>query len=255
MPKPHIILVPGAWHSGDCFDELVPYLRGSGYETTALTLPSVGAEPPLKTLDPEIEHIRSVIVPLLDVGQDVVVVMHSYGGLPGSAALHGLSKTERQHQSKPGGVMAMVFLTAWMLDEGLSIRGMGGGKGGKAGPSVVKEENDKLWHLDPIPALYNDVEPALAAKAASRLVHHSLALLYQPQPYAAHKHIPTTYLVCTNDVTIPPEKQMKLVEDATAAGASVTVFKCDSGHSPFLSQPELTSKVIRHAAGEDIEVN
>ena len=149
--KPHIILIPGAWHSGDCFDPLLPYLqdlRDASYRVTALTLPSVGAEPPLTSLDPEIEHIRNSITPLLNANNDVLVAMHSYGGFAGSAALQGLSRPERQAQGKPGGVTALVYMAAWMLDEGQSIRGSGGGRGGKAGTSVVKEEvHDRLASL------------------------------------------------------------------------------------------------------------
>ena len=50
---------------------------------------------------------------------------------------------------------------------------------------------------------------------------------------------------------IPYERQCKLIEDADVP---VTTFTCDAGHSPFLSQPELTSRVIRHAAGENVLV-
>lgn len=74
-----------------------------------------------------------------------------------------------------------------------------------------------------------------------------------PLPYAAWKHIPTTYLLCTEDQTIPYERQTQLVDHARKTSA-ITTFECNAGHSPFLSQPELTAKVIRHAAGEDIEV-
>jgi len=138
--KPHIVLIPGAWHSGDAYDTMLPFLHSHGYETTALTLPSVGAEPPLTSLDPEIEHIRNKVEPLLEKGQDVVVVMHSYGGFAGSAALHGLSTAERKKDGQPGGVVSLVYLAAWMLDEGRALRGSGGGSGGKFGLSALREE-------------------------------------------------------------------------------------------------------------------
>lgn len=138
--KPHIVLIPGAWHSGDAYDTFLPFLHSHGYETTALTLPSVGAEPPLTSLEPEIEYIRGQIVPLLDHGQDVVVVMHSYGGFAGSSALQGLSKAEREQQEQSGGVISLVYLAAWMLPAGRALRGSGGGSGGKLGLSVLREE-------------------------------------------------------------------------------------------------------------------
>lgn len=79
--------------------------------------------------------------------------------------------------------------------------------------------------------------------------------MYMPLPYAAWKDIPATYLLCTEDNAIPYERQQQLIAYANEQGVQVTTFECTSGHSPFLSQPELTSKVIRHAAGENIEVN
>lgn len=77
--KPHIILIPGAWHTGACYELLEPLLQKAGHETTALDLASVGAEPPLTSLDPEVEHVRSVIAPLIEQGRDLIIVMHSYG--------------------------------------------------------------------------------------------------------------------------------------------------------------------------------
>lgn len=138
--KPHIVLIPGAWHSADAYDTLLPYLQDHGYQVTALTLPSVGTEPPITTLEPEVTHIRNNVSSIADRGEDVVVVMHSYGGLAGTASLKGLSKAERQAANLPGGVTALVYLAAWMLEEGQTIRGSGGGRGGKGGPSKIKED-------------------------------------------------------------------------------------------------------------------
>lgn len=138
--KPHIVLIPGAWHSGDAYDTLLPFLQQNGYSTTALTLPSVGAEPPLTKIEPEITHIRNAILPILDRGEDVVVVLHSYAGFAGTASLKGLSKSERQAAGLSGGIIALVYIAAWMIDEGESVRGSGGGRGGKGGPSKLKQE-------------------------------------------------------------------------------------------------------------------
>lgn len=142
--KPHIILIPGAWHSASSYDLLIPLLKG--YDVTALTLPSVGAEPPVQTLQPEIDHIRSILLPLLDAGTDVLVVMHSYAGVAGSSALQGLSKSDRQAQQLPGGVTSLVYLCAWMVPVGQSVRSAGGGQGGKGGPKRVRAEVSPLLY-------------------------------------------------------------------------------------------------------------
>lgn len=138
--KPTIVLVPGAWHTAKCYDILVPHLQDAGYAALALTLPSVGGNPPVQSIDPDVDHIRKNIQPLLDAGKDVVVVMHSYGGVPGGSAMKGFSKADRQGQGQPGGVSALVYLCAWMINEGTTTRDNGGGRGGKLGPDSLKLE-------------------------------------------------------------------------------------------------------------------
>jgi hypothetical protein len=50
----------------------------------------VGAEPLVASTDEDVAFINSA-VSLANLGKDVVVVMHSYGGIPGSDAMKGLS--------------------------------------------------------------------------------------------------------------------------------------------------------------------
>lgn len=138
--KPTVILIPGAWHSADCYDILLPHLKAAGYDSLPLTLPSVGADPALQSLEPDVQHIRDNIEPLLARSKDVVVVMHSYGGIPGSSAVKGLAKSEREAQGLSGGVTALVYMCAWMIEEGKSARESGGGRGGKLGPESLKVE-------------------------------------------------------------------------------------------------------------------
>lgn len=55
---------------------------------------------------------------LADQGKDVVVLMHSYGGVPGSAALEGLGKTARVEKGEKGGVARLVYVCSFALREG-----------------------------------------------------------------------------------------------------------------------------------------
>jgi len=58
---------------------------------------------------------------LLDEGKDAVVLLHSYGGIPGSAALKGLGKAGRAKASKHGGVVRLVYVCSFALREGESM--------------------------------------------------------------------------------------------------------------------------------------
>jgi hypothetical protein len=51
--------------------------------------------------------------------------MHSYGGIPGSAACKGLSKAERKKQSLKGGIVGLVYIASFALDQGVSLGDFG----------------------------------------------------------------------------------------------------------------------------------
>jgi hypothetical protein len=43
-----------------------------------------------------------------------MLVAHSYGGCPVGAAANGLSKVERAAASKPGGILGLIFIAAFI---------------------------------------------------------------------------------------------------------------------------------------------
>lgn len=112
------VLVPGAWHPASCFDPLASRLKSSGYQVRSVDTPSVGAEPPLESFGPDVQAVRSVIREGTDGGQDVVVFMHSYGGMVGSQACQGWDKKSREAAGKAGGVVGLIYCCAFMVPEG-----------------------------------------------------------------------------------------------------------------------------------------
>lgn len=99
--KPTILLIPGAWHIPAHFAALREHLEKFSYPTRSEKLPSVGASDQSNhTAQTDAEFIRNqLLLPMLDEGKRVVVVMHSYAGVPGGAAACGLSEEERQKES------------------------------------------------------------------------------------------------------------------------------------------------------------
>lgn len=123
MSKPTIALVPGAWHTPAHYEPLLEQLRKLGYATISQQLPSVGSEDPKsQSAANDADFVRrNVLLPELDQGKDVIVLMHSYGGSPGSAAAKGLSKTERAAAGQKGGVIGLVYISAFLAGEGDSL--------------------------------------------------------------------------------------------------------------------------------------
>lgn len=113
------VLVTGAWHTPSCFDPLAKLLREAGYEVVSKKHPSVGGNPPVASFDPDVEVIRQPIEEEADKGQNVILLMHSYGGVPGTEACKGLDKNTRARGGKKGGVTRLIYCTAFMLQEGM----------------------------------------------------------------------------------------------------------------------------------------
>jgi pimeloyl-ACP methyl ester carboxylesterase len=246
--KPTIVIVPGAWHHPAHYAPLTTRLEKAGYDVKALHLPSTGSngsEPSnLGDHTPDVQLVASTIQTVADAGNDVVVVVHSAGGITGSEGTINLSKSERQAAGKSGGVVRMVYICAFAAPEGV---GLYHAIGGPAEWHSIREKSS--IPLDPVDHFYHDVDPEVAKQAVEKLGRHSVAAKWSVPTYAAWKHIPSTYMVCEEDRGIPLAAQEAMI---SAPRANFTVERCKSAHSPFLSMPDFTAEVVRRAAGETI---
>ncbi|KAL8627897.1 hypothetical protein Q9189_006388 [Teloschistes chrysophthalmus] len=126
LEKPSIVLVPGAWHSPEHYSILRDLLKHNGYETISHRNPSCNSvRPNSESAAKDAAFIRNhVLMPLLTSGKRVVLVLHSYGGLPGAAAAKGLSFVERRAAEQPGGIVGLIFISALIAHEGQSFLSM-----------------------------------------------------------------------------------------------------------------------------------
>lgn len=128
MPfNPTILLVTGAFHVDSAMDILGGRLQQAGYNTRSLGLKTVG-NPDLTINDDAAELQKKLLYPLIEEqGKDVVLYLHSYAGFPGSAAIHGLSKKERFAKGKKGGIIGLIYQSAFIPKEGDTLLKMIGG--------------------------------------------------------------------------------------------------------------------------------
>ena len=71
----------------------------------------------------DVAEIRKFLEQLIDrEGKEVVLVSHSYGGVPGSGSVEGFDKTARDSKGEAGGVIACVFIAAGLPLKGHSLR-------------------------------------------------------------------------------------------------------------------------------------
>ncbi|OAG42667.1 hypothetical protein AYO21_02950 [Fonsecaea monophora] len=144
--KPTIILVHGAWHSPEHFRPLEQALNSpppppppssspsGGYKTISPWLPSMhytrlGLPPPSNIAD-DIAAIRQAIVSELTSHPttNVVVLSHSYGTVPATAALEGLDMATRARVGHDNGVTAHLIISGLLAPAGTSLLDWGGGQ-------------------------------------------------------------------------------------------------------------------------------
>lgn len=74
-----------------------------GYRVVAPSLPSVGAMPGIPSIAQDVESVRMAVQLEMAMGNDVVVVAHSYGGFVTTNALNGLMKGAAAGENKVEG--------------------------------------------------------------------------------------------------------------------------------------------------------
>ncbi|KAJ5367890.1 alpha/beta-hydrolase [Penicillium cataractarum] len=118
MALPTIVFVPGAWHTCDYYKQVISILMAKGFPTVTVNLPSVGG---ISSMADDALAIQEVTSKLVYDGQEIILVMHSYGGIPGTESAKGLSRELRLAKGEPGGIIALVYVTAYLIKEGMSV--------------------------------------------------------------------------------------------------------------------------------------
>ena len=128
--KPTFVIVPGGWHSAPHYEVLVCHLKAAGHPVLVASLPSLNAsDPSVATCHADAKAVRQQLIPLIETeSKDVVVIAHSYGGIPGGGSASGLSKSTRTREGKAGGVIGLVYMSAFVVPEGMSLLDFLGGQ-------------------------------------------------------------------------------------------------------------------------------
>jgi pimeloyl-ACP methyl ester carboxylesterase len=223
--KANIMLVHGAWADATCWSKVILLLQAKGFNVTA-------AQIPLTSLSDDVAVTRRL---LSTVKEPTILVGHSYGG----AVITGTATETPQ-------VKALVYITAFGLDEGESLESLA--KQGPPSPgsaAIEPDPNGFLWinrekFHDSFAGGATADEAAVMAAVQKPL---SLASFSGKETTPAWKTIPSWYLVCTDDKMIPPPAQEFMSKRMNATVRSVA-----SSHCPFVSHPEAVADIIALAA-------
>ena len=223
------ILVHGGFGSPAELAPTVPYLEAAGHRVINVDLPS---ERPDAMLD---DYASAVLAAMAGTSGRRILVAHSAGGatVPLVAA-----RTEVDH---------MVFAAAILPQPGQSIAEAIGQATLEAILAVSVDNGDgtRSFDFDLLASLVpaEQREAYLAFLGATQR-KQGFAAMNQPWPGPGIPDVPRTYVLCTNDQLIDPDRQR-----AFAKSLGVIPVEIDSEHSVFAMQPEALSRILLSLAG------
>jgi pimeloyl-ACP methyl ester carboxylesterase len=217
-----VVLVHGLWHGKWVWDDVGARLTDHGIAWIAVDLP-------LTDLAGDIATTRRA---LDDLGRTAVLVGHSYGG----AVITGAG----DHPA----VRQLIYIAGFQLDSGESVSRTLPEldlPGTRLGDALRVSESGNEVHLDPVLAcelMYADAPPSVAATAVERLRPVHPAVFRGIPEVIAWRTVPSTYVICTNDLTVHPDLQRAMAHRATRH----VEWPC--GHSPAAVDPDQTAELI-----------
>lgn len=226
-----VVLVHGAWHGPWCWDRVTPLLDERGIRWTALDLPTCNAQPNgAATLQDDAAAVRAAIDA---VGGPCVVVGHSYGGLVITEACAGHPAVKR-----------LVYLTAFMAAAGDDLlKVFTSGEPNLALINAIENDDAGWSSLGPETVrdlFFNDCDAETVAWAVANC--RAMRGGGEPLTVTAWRDIPSTFVVCEQDLAILPPLQRAMSAHAT------DVVTLDASHSPFASQPSAVADLLERLA-------
>ena len=120
MENTILVIVPGSFAPANLYDGFVESLNRQNVKAVVISTPSVGRKEVPATMSDDVEEVTNVVSKLLDEGKQVVLMTHSYGGIPGTESLKNISRKARESRGKDGGVERIIYLTSVVLQPGTS---------------------------------------------------------------------------------------------------------------------------------------
>ncbi|KAK7215786.1 hypothetical protein V2G26_003789 [Clonostachys chloroleuca] len=255
-----VIICPGAWPLVSFFEPLIQAFKDRGHPVICKVRDSYptfdSMNPP--ALNPDSEYLHTeVLEPAIETGADVVVFMHSYGGVYGAEALKGLSKQERAAKGLDGGVIAAILTCAFVAPTGNTALDCMGISADSLPEWIEHEESTGLVGMRKAYAkqvLFNDLPEEEGERLANMLPKQSITCFTTPvhwDPYQDPNFKGKLGFIYTGaDRIFPIEAQRQAVSKAEIKHAYLLE---GSSHSPHLEHPEhlagLTIDIVRDITG------
>jgi pimeloyl-ACP methyl ester carboxylesterase len=238
--RPAIVLVHGAWQTGDAWLPVAGRLRADGYRVITVNLPGrVGT--PLTSSAVSLDLYRDTVIKAISAERrPVVLVGHSFGGVTISNVA----------ESIPERIKTLVYVAAFVPRDGVSLLDMAKTDAGSLLPPHLHVDSAAgMVSVDAASraAMFaNDGTADQQALASAISVDEPLAPLATPIHLTKDRSgkADRVYIKTLRDQAVSPAFQ-----DAMIAASSVRLtLTLSNGHSPFLTNPTGLATAIEEAA-------
>ncbi|MEU7895046.1 alpha/beta hydrolase [Nonomuraea sp. NPDC049152] len=227
------VLVAGAWLGSWAWEEVVPELRAAGHGTHPLTLSGLADRQGMPA--GQQTHVQDIVdeVERHDL-RDVVLVGHSYSGIPVGQAAERIGDR----------LTRVVFVDSNVPADGESFVS-GWSAEGRAMVEASIAGNHGFWA--PLTAADYDGQ-GLTSERIARIVGgstpHPGATLTEPAVLARPLgELPATYIKCLLDGDKPSDDVTELL-----ASEHWRLVEMDTGHWPMFSEPRELARILLQAA-------
>jgi pimeloyl-ACP methyl ester carboxylesterase len=255
---PTIVLVHGAWHQPANYQTFIDALSSAGFSVLTPRLPSCTNDyttPPSVSVPEDVAVIKTVLMERVNAGEDVLLLMHSYGGLVGTEAVTAdLLRTTRAARGQPGGVIHLLYLCAYVLEPGTSIIDIckAAGLFPNWSQFITNFKDGSTFPVDPSISFFSgEAKPDVLKTALPLLLRSPLSAFNTPARSEVWKGLPVTYVSTLRDYAVPHVFQMIMVEQVERAGGDVVTRTWDTSHSVFITEMRAMVDLALKAARDE----
>jgi len=238
----NFVLVHGAWHGGWCWRPVVQALAAAGHRAHAVTLTGVGERAhllsPAITLETHITDVSNAIQ--MEEMRDVVLVVHSYAGMVGTALADRMAQRLRH----------LVYVDAVLPEPGESWSSTHA-PATRESRMVAAEASPDFSFPPPDPSVFGLSGEGYEWVKRRQTPHpghtYDAALHFDPQRVAA---VPRLYVSCvqpklaTIDVARARAADPGFWGGAWQGGGGARLVELATGHDPMVSAPQELARLL-----------
>ena len=235
------LLVHGAWHSGQCWERVIPLLASAGHRVVAPSMTGHGDKAHLLSREVGLDtHVDDIVRLIIEEDlTEVVLVGHSYAGLVISSAANQI----------PDRIARLVYLDAMVPEDGesaIDVQPVTQLLIDRAAKSDIDWRVPPLPEMPPPSGLFGVTDPADVAWLRTMLSDQSVRCLQQPVRLdnSAVNTIPRTHIHCV--VGAPKGWPRRPVPPIQPNGTPAQVWELATGHDCMITMPvELAELLLK----------